>query len=62
MTAVVVTISLAIVGWVLWIMRKAGKDSVRADTAEKVIEQVSKANAPIADADIQRVSERYRRD
>lgn len=41
---------------------KAGRDNVRADTAEKTVEQITEANAPASDADIDRVRSRYRRD
>lgn len=46
----------------LWLARKSGKDAQRADQAEATIDEAARANAPITDADRERVREKYRRD
>lgn len=44
------------------IMRKGAKDDLRADTAEKAIETITDANRPVADNELERVRDKYRRD
>jgi len=51
-----------LIAGLLWRTKKAGRDQVRADNAEKSLETVSKANAPFSDPDLQRVREKWRRD
>lgn len=41
---------------------KAGKDNERAKNAENTVEQITEANAPASDADVERVVLKYRRD
>jgi uncharacterized membrane protein YdjX (TVP38/TMEM64 family) len=42
--------------------RRAGKDAVKSEVAEKTIEQIVDAVRPPTDVDIDRVRSRYRRD
>lgn len=41
---------------------RAGQNSVKAKTAEKVVEQVKKTNRPVTDPERERVRKRYKRD
>ena len=46
----------------IFIARQSGKDSARADSAERTIEVVRDVNRPADDAELERVRDKYRRE
>ena len=55
---------LKLIQWLgtMLVMKKAGRDEVRAEAAEKTLETVSRGRAPLSDPELERVRKKYRRD
>lgn len=63
MTGLYVALGIIVfIGIMLWRAKKAGKDQVRAEAAEKTLETISKVNSPLSDPELERVRQKYRRD
>ena len=45
----------------IFLIRKGAKDAQARDTAEKTVETITKANAPLHDDELERVRSRFRR-
>ena len=60
-TLIVWAVIIAILAGTLWMARKAGKDEVRADAAEKAIAKATEANRPVTDAERARVVQLFKR-
>lgn len=59
---IVGTVALIVFAAILWNAKKAGKDSVKAKAAKESLDEIRKANAPLHDADLERVRKRWRVD
>ena len=46
----------------IFLIRKGGKDSARAESAEKTLDVVRDINRPVGDAERDELRDRYRRD
>lgn len=45
-----------------WLVKNAGKDEQRADSAEEALDDIVKANKPVSADELKLVKEKYQRD
>lgn len=52
---------IVFIGIMLWRAKKAGKDEVRADVAEEVIDQIIDGSKPVDASERQQLRDKYKR-